>query len=112
MRVTVDASRVSPSATIRRSAHLAPLTVISGRMLVELVDELDGQEQAGAFLAEIAEDIGRPIAVNVPTAEGSRSMFMAPRSWSQERLAGWVAGLHEILGQQFGEVTVVGEADL
>jgi len=106
LRVAVDASRISPSAVIRESAGLAPLTMISGRMLIDLSDELGGQEEAVAFLSEIAEQTGRPVGVNVPTLEGSRSMFLAPRGWTQERLAGWVAGHHEAVEDMFGPATV------
>jgi len=112
VRVTVDASRVSPSETIRRSAGLAPLTMVRGRMLIELADELGGYEEAGRFLYGIAEDLGRPIGVNVPTLDGnSRSMFMAPKGWSQERLAGWVAGRHREIEAAFGPATPVKETD-
>jgi len=108
--VTVDASRVSPSEVIRESAGLAPLTVVSGRMLLDLTDELGGQGAAARFLLEIAEQIGRPIAVNVPMLGGnSRSVFLAPPAWSRERLAGWIAGHHEALERQFGPATLVDE---
>ena len=112
LRVTIDASWVSPSETIRQSAHLVPLTVISGRMRIDLADELGGQEAAGRFLMEVAEDIGRPVAVNVPTPTGSRSMFLAPRSWSSERLAGWVAGHHEAVEDMFGPAVPLPLEDL
>jgi len=112
VRVTVDASRVSPSETIRRSAGLAPLTMVRGRMLIELADELGGYEEVGRFLYGIAEDLGRPIGVNVPTPAGSRSMFLAPKGWSQARLVGWVAVRHQEVETAFGPATMVGEGDL
>jgi len=112
MRVTVDAAKVSPSRVIRESAGLAPLTVVSVRMLIELSDELGGHEAAGMFLLSVAEDLGRPIGVNVPTLDGnSRSMFLAPKGWSQERLAGWVAGRHQEIETAFGPATPVKETD-
>jgi hypothetical protein len=61
---------------------------------------------AGRFLLETAERIGRPLGVNVPTADGnSQSMLLAPRGWTQERLAGWVADHHEAIEAQFGPAT-------
>ena len=111
MRVTIDPRTVSPSETIRASAGLAPLTMISGRMLLDLSDELDGYQPACRFLLGVAEDLGRPVGVNVPTPDGSRSMFLAPRSWSRERLAGWVAGHHQDLEAAFGPVTPVAKGE-
>ena len=55
MTVTVDATQVSPLETIRASAGIAPLVMVTGRMLIELADELGGQDQAARFLADIAE---------------------------------------------------------
>jgi len=58
----------------------------------------------------VAEDLGKPIGVNLPTPNGnSRSIFLATPSWSGARLAGWIAGHHEMLEQQFGPATVVDE---
>jgi hypothetical protein len=109
LTVTIDPAKQSPSEVLKVTAGLAPLTMVTARMLV---DELGGQEQAGAFLAEIAEDIGRPIAVNVPTPTGSRSMFMAPKGWSRDRLAGWVAGKRDEIEQAFGPATLLRLEDL
>jgi hypothetical protein len=61
---------------------------------------------------KVAEDVGRPIAVNPPTSTDSRTMLLAPRSWSQERLAGWVAGRRDELEAAFGEATPVDLGDL
>lgn len=55
---------------------------------------------------------GRPIAVNLPTDDGSRTVFVAPRDWTEERLRGWVAGRHEELGAAFGPATPVRMEDL
>ena len=112
MTVTVDSRRVSPSRVIRESAGLAPLTMVPARMLLALVDELGGQDQATRFLADIAEQIGRPVGVNLPMADGnSRLMFLAPRAWSQTRLAGWVSGHHAEIEGMFGKATRVAEGD-
>jgi len=107
--VTVDATKVSPSQAIRTSAGLAPLTMVTARMLFELADELGGQEEASQFLYGIAERTGRPVGVNVPTSTGSRSMFLAPRGWTQERLAGWMAGKHQEIEGAFGPATITEE---
>jgi len=113
MCVTIDAARASPSKVIRESAGLAPLTIASGRMLIELADELGGQEAAGAFLYDIAEQTGRPVGVNLLAPDGgSRSVFLAPPGWSQERLAGWVAGHREDIEAAFGPAVPLSLEDL
>jgi len=53
----------------------------------------------------ISENVGRPIGVNTPTPDGSRTVFIAPKAWSQERLSGWVAARHQELEAQFGATT-------
>jgi len=113
LRVTVDASRISPSAVIQESAGLVPLMMITSRMLIDLSDELGSQEQAGAFLAEIAEQTGRPVGVNLPAPDGgSRSMFLAPKGWSEARLADWVAGKRDEIESAFGPAVPLPLGDL
>src|SRR4051794_5954270 len=110
LRITVDTP--APSEAIRTAAGLAPLFVLTGRALLDLERELGSWEAAGRYLLKIAEEIGRPIGVNAPTATGSRSMFLAPRSWSPDRLKGWVAGHHEVLERAFGEATPLDRGEL
>jgi hypothetical protein len=77
--------------------------VVTGRALGDLADELGGYEAAARFLTTVASNVGRPIAVNYPTGpDGSRMMFVAPKGWSQERLAGWTAGRHREIEAAFG----------
>ena len=102
VRVTIDAARVSPSRAIGRAARSAPLLILTGRMFGELADELGGQEAAMHHLLRISERTNRPIGCNFKTPEGSRTAFVAPRSWSQERLRGWVGGKHEDIAAAFG----------
>src|SRR4051812_23769424 len=59
LRVTVDATKVSPSPTICSLAGLASLAIVTRRMLIELADGMGSQEAAGQFLLEIVEQIGR-----------------------------------------------------
>ena len=109
MTVTVDPSALSMAAAIRTAAQASPLLVITSRVLSHLAAELGGHEAAARYLFGLAESIGKPVAVNVDTgAETSSTVFIAPRSWTEERLAGWVAAKHEELAAEFGEVTRVG----
>ena len=91
---------------------MAPLLIVTGRALLDLEAELGSWEAAGRYLLGVAETIGKPIGVNAPTATGSQTLFLAPRSWSPERLQGWVAGHHEAIEQQFGAATVLAMEDV
>ena len=108
LKVTIDPAAVSIAASIRVAAEAAPLLVIGGRALADLAAELGGEEAAARHLLEVAEEIGHPVGVNVPTGRGASStMFIPPRSWSAERLSGWAAGHHAELEEAFGGVSRV-----
>ena len=96
------------AAAIRAAAEAAPLLVITAAALSDLAAELGSFEAAMAELLAVAEAIGHPVAVNLPTgADSSSTAFVAPRSWSEERLKGWAAGHHQELEAQFGMVSRV-----
>ena len=108
LKVTIDPRSVSPAASIRVAAAAAPLLVITARSFGDLAAELGSPEAAARHLRELAEEIGHPIGVNGPTgAETSSTMFIPPRTWSAERLSGWVAGRHQELEDAFGDVSRV-----
>ena len=103
MTVTVDASELSMAAAIRRMAVAAPMLVLTGRAFNDLARELGSIEAAVGELLAIAAANNRPVGVNFKTGEdASSTAFISPRDWTEERLAGWVAGKHEELEAQFG----------
>ena len=106
MRVAVDAGAVSVTRSIAAAVRLAPLLVITHRSLEALAAELGGHERAARRLLAIATDADKPIGVNAPTADGSRTAFIAPASWSRERLAGYVAAHHEEIEGMFGPAMI------
>jgi hypothetical protein len=109
LRVQVDPRRFSMLAAIRTAASGVPLLVVTGRALADLAEELGGYDPAVRELLAIAESVGRPIGVNVATGrDTSRTAFIAPQSWSEERLHGWIAGHHAELEDAFGGVARVG----
>ena len=93
-RVTINADQISPAAAVRAAVRATPLLVLTVRALGDLAEELGGMDAAVSYLLEVAEEAGRPIGANVPAADGSRTVFLAPRTWTQERLQGYVAGRH------------------
>ena len=107
MRITANSRRVSMADTIRAAAAAAPLVTLTAGALAGLERELGGYDAAARWLADLAEELGRPISVNVPTGEDeSSTMFLPPKDWSRERLQGWVAGHHAELEAAFGPGTL------
>ena len=110
-RVTVDADRVSVARSLAALARASardggPLVCATGRAWADLADELGGDDQAVRHLLRVATNTARPICVNLPTPDGSTTVFIAPRDWSEERLRGWAAGRHEELEAMFGPATL------
>jgi hypothetical protein len=89
LKVTADPRAVSMAGAIRTAAAASPLLVLAARALVDLAEELGGMDAAVLRLLELAEANDRPIAANFVTGIGTSSTaFIAPRHWSEERLAG------------------------
>jgi hypothetical protein len=74
-------------------------------MFHDLVRLTGGGEETVRFVADLARELGRPIVLNVPQPDGSSSsVAIGPPDWSQEKVAGYVGGMHEALAEQFGPV--------
>ena len=109
LTVRVDPAAVSMARAIRVAAAGAPMLVITGRAFSDLAAELGGADAAAGHLLELAQQTGRPIGVNFATSEDTSStVFLPPPGWTEERLAGWVAGHHQDLEAEFGAATRVG----
>jgi hypothetical protein len=48
-----------------------------------------------------------PIALNMPSPDGSVTWLLGPESWTSERLAGFAGGHGSVLEQAFGRVGTV-----
>ena len=104
--VTIDAATVSPSKALAATARLAPLVVVTGRAYGEMLAELVAAELVIAHLIRVATNVDRPIGVNLTSGtDTSTTVFIGPKHWSDERVAGWIGGHHEALEQQFGDAT-------
>ena len=77
----------------------------------DLANECGGEQAACEWLLAAATAADKPISVNVPTPEGSTTATIAPASWTPERLQGYVAGHHERLAEEFGEIVATGSQD-
>jgi hypothetical protein len=108
-RVVVGDGASMTAAIMALAGSSAPLAVLTTAALRHLVHELGSHERAVRFLVWTAERTAKPIGVNVENGDGrSRTVFLAPRTWSRERLRGWIAGHHELLGAEFGEIERIG----
>ena len=110
LRVTIDSEAISPARAIAAAARSAPLLVLTARAYQDLADELGGDDAAVRAVLRIATNTGKPIGLNLPTPDGSRTCFLAPKGWTSERLRGWVAGRHRELEQAFGPGAVLEDA--
>jgi len=105
LHVTVDAGQASLAEVIETAARSGPLLILTERMLRMLTVELGSHDAAMRHLLAVSTKANRPIGANFPTANGSRTAFVAPSTWTQERLRGWVAGRHEEISEMFGPAT-------
>lgn len=113
LHVTVNSATVSTAKAIAATARGGPLVMLTERAFANLVDELGSREAALRHLLRVSENVGKPIGLNVATGEDtSRSMFIAPRSWTTARLKGWVAGRRPEIESMFGQATPVALEDL
>jgi hypothetical protein len=97
---------VPMSELVRASAHVYPFVLVTGDGAVRLVAELGGDEATGRWLTDLAAEIGHPVGINFPDEGGSRTIFIRPPSWSEDRLRGWAAG-------HIGEVeALLGDAEI
>jgi hypothetical protein len=68
--LTITTNTPKPSKVIARAARFAPLLILTGHVLLDLERELGSWEAAGRYLLKVAENVGKPLAVNAPTCRG------------------------------------------
>ena len=86
-------------------ASSVPLGGLTSRGYRQLVDECGGEKQALRFLVKTVERSAKPLVVNLATSEStSTTLALAPRNWTEQRLAGFLAGHRELLEAEFGEI--------
>lgn len=90
---------------IRAIMGTAPLVALTNDALNDLSEALGGTEKALEFLVRQATEHDKPIAVNIRDRDGSQTVFLSPKGWTEERLKGWVGTHKAALEAQFGEVT-------
>lgn len=101
MTVTTSPGTISTSKAIAAAARMAPLLILTARAF----NDLGSDAAAVRHLLRVSEKVNKPIGCNFPTPEGSRTAFIAPRSWTQERLRGWIGAGHLDIADAFGPAT-------
>lgn len=112
LHVTLAPAAVKPSRAIAQAARLSPLLVLTHRTFNDLAAELGSDHAAMRHLLRVSGNVGRPIGCNFETGTGSRTVFLAPHSWTPERLQGWVAGKHQEIADAFGPAVPLPVEDL
>jgi hypothetical protein len=92
---------------IRRIAANTDATpVVTAATFSYLRRDCGGEERAFKWLANLAAEMQRPIALNLPDGrERSVTVFISPPDWTEERLQGYIAGRREELEQFLGAIT-------
>jgi hypothetical protein len=68
-------------------------------------------ERALAFLTKVGGEYNRPVLLNLQNEDGTSQTVALARGWSQERLMGYIAGMHQELAEEFGEISGVRSLD-
>jgi hypothetical protein len=85
-----------------------PTVVIGPGTFDQLERECGGMQPTIRWLVSLAKRARRPVFVTHPRPEGAQTVAIAPPDWSEERLAGWVAGVHGELKTACGPIARVG----
>ena len=104
----------SPGAAglaIRRLATVGPTAVVvTAKTFSYLKRDCDSEKQALKWLANVATETGKPIALNLGDGpDTSITTFISPKDWSQVRLQGWIGARHQELEAIFGPVITFGQ---
>jgi hypothetical protein len=94
---------------IRRvAANTDATAVVSAATFSYLRRDCGSNKRALNWLADLAAETGKPIALNLPDGpDRSVTTFISPPGWTAERLQGYIAGRHAELEAALGEVAEI-----
>ena len=100
------------SDTIRQLVQHQAITVVGPNLYRDLNAELGSDDKAARFLLELATEIQKPIGVHLLGSGGqSYTSFIAPESWSGDKLKGYVARHAQELERAFGKIDFLKTTD-
>jgi len=107
LSLTIDTAALKPTAVLGRVARAGAAVGLTHRMLRDLEQDLGGYKRACKWLIALATETNRPITINLPTgSDTSTTVAIAPKSWSEDKLRGWIGGMHEELEEMFGPAAI------
>jgi len=107
LSITVDTAALKPTDALGRVARAGTAVGLTHRMMADLAEELGGYKRACKWLIALATETNRPITINLPTGpDTSTTVAIAPKSWSEDKLRGWIGGMHEELEEMFGPAAI------
>jgi hypothetical protein len=113
-RVVVDMAEPGAAGLMLRemaTAESVRMVAVTHRAWSHLRRDCGGDKRAAQWLASLATEAGKVVAVNFELKDGgSRTMFLAPKDWSEEKLRGYIGGLGEEVEAIFGPVAGVSGA--
>lgn len=97
----------SPAAVYAKYAEAIPrdtMLALGPGIFRELRQELKSVAAVIQWAADLAKRLDRIVLLNIPDKDGtSHTVTLAP-GWTQERLAGFIAGRHEEIAEAFGPI--------
>lgn len=103
----------SPSEVYAAYAEAVPRDVMLGfgpGIYRELRRELRSPAAVVTWASDLAVRLDRLVLLNIPDRDGSSHTVTLAPGWSQERLAGYIAGRHEELEEAYGPISRVRSA--
>jgi hypothetical protein len=93
---------------IRRVVTSTPVVAVVTAATFSYLKRDCGERRALSWLANLAAETGKPIALNLPDGpDRSGTIFVSPPDWTAERLQGFIAGRLVELEAMLGEVAEV-----
>lgn len=90
---------------IKATLRAGKPVLLTHRSWLLLIRESGGrQERALQFLMKQGGKANIPVLLNLEFDDGTSKTISLARGWTEERLAGYMAGLHQELEAEFGEV--------
>ena len=107
LSLTVDTAALKPTEALGCVARAGIVVGLTAAMFHDLATELGGHDAACRWLIDLATETNRPITVNVPTGKDtSTTVAIALKTWSEEKLRGWIGGMAPELEAMFGPATI------
>ena len=89
LSITIDTRQLKPTDALGRGARAGTAVALTSRMMADLAAELGGHDAACRWLVDLAQEVDRPVLVNVPTGpDTSTTVALAPFWWGRGAPAG------------------------